>query len=63
MSECIRCGKKLSKDDIGLHKKLVNRGDEKFMCKSCLASHFEITEEQCDELIEKFRKNGCTLFK
>ena len=26
MAQCITCGKTLSNDEIGLHKKLVNRG-------------------------------------
>jgi LCP family protein required for cell wall assembly len=59
---CIVCGKELTRDEIGLHKKLVNRGATAFKCKPCLAAFFRITEEQCDEMIAHFRETGCTLF-
>lgn len=59
---CIRCGAKLSHDEIGLHKKLVNRGATTFMCKACLAREFRISIEQCDEIIEHYRQMGCLLF-
>jgi DNA-directed RNA polymerase subunit RPC12/RpoP len=59
---CIACGKELTRDEIGLHKKLVNRGATEYKCKPCLAAFFRITEEQCDEMIAHFRETGCTLF-
>ena len=59
---CIKCGKDLTKDDIGLHKKLVNRGDEECMCVLCLAEHFEVSEAFLRKKIEEFKKIGCTLF-
>ncbi len=62
MEHCMTCGKALTSNEIGLHKKLVNRGSTEFMCKKCLSAHFKITEEQCDELIEKFKRSGCILF-
>ncbi len=64
MSEefCTRCGAGLSRDEIGLHKKLVNRGATAFMCKECIAKEFKISIEQCDEIIEHYRQMGCLLF-
>ena len=62
MHKCIRCGKALDADDIGCHKKLVNRGATEFMCVSCLAGHFGSTEEKLRILIEEYRAYGCTLF-
>ena len=59
---CQKCGARLTRDDIGLHKKLVNRGAVTFFCKTCLAKEFHITEEACDMMIERLRKNGCSLF-
>ncbi len=60
---CITCGKELNKEDIGLHKKLVNRGATEYKCKSCLAIFFRITEAQCDDMIAHFKETGCSLFQ
>lgn len=52
----------LTDDEIGLHKKLCNRGATEFMCIDCLAKHFEVAPELLHEKIEQFKKMGCTLF-
>lgn len=62
MSECIKCGKKLTFDEIGLHKKMVNRGATEYMCITCISQHFKISEENLRDKIEYFRRTGCTLF-
>ena len=62
MEYCISCEKELANDDIGFHKKMVNRGAEEFMCISCLCKYFGLTEEKAHEMIENFKKMGCTLF-
>lgn len=64
MSElyCITCGEELCNDDIGFHKKMVNRGATEFMCVKCLSEYFGLTEEKSRELIARFRSEGCTLF-
>lgn len=62
MSVCINCGKELSPTDIGLTKKLINRGATKFMCKKCLAHKFNVTESRLDEKVAEFRAAGCLLF-
>ena len=59
---CVRCGAALTKDDIGLTRKLINRGATEFCCLSCLARHFELTEEILREKIKEFKAMGCTLF-
>lgn len=60
--KCIRCGRALTYEDIGFHRKMVNRGAKEFMCIPCLAQHFGISVEKCHEMIERFRAQGCTLF-
>ena len=60
---CVRCGAVLGKDDIALTRKMVNRGAEEFFCISCLAGHFELTEEILREKIKEFKAMGCTLFQ
>ncbi len=59
---CFQCGRLLEADEIALTKKLINRGAEHFFCLSCLAVHFEATEESLREKIRYFREMGCTLF-
>ncbi len=48
--------------DIGLHKKMINRGATSFMCVDCLAKHTGLTREILLEKAEQFRKMGCILF-
>ena len=60
---CVRCGAPLVKDDIAMTRKMINRGAESFYCLSCLADHFELTEDILREKIKEFRAMGCTLFQ
>ena len=62
MSVCINCGRELCPTDIGLTKKLINRGATHFMCKKCLADKFNVTETRLDEKVAEFRAAGCLLF-
>lgn len=60
---CIKCGKTLSGNDVGLTKKLINRGSTEFMCIDCLAEKFNCSRELLEKKIEQFKASGCTLFK
>ena len=60
--KCINCSKELTKNDIGMHKKMVNRGAREFMCIPCLSKYFHIPEEAIYKKIDYFKKMGCTLF-
>lgn len=62
MDKCVNCGKPLSVNAIGLHKRLINRGAEEYMCKACLAKHFNVSAELLDEKIKMYIMQGCTLF-
>jgi len=62
MDKCIKCGCQLTSDDIGLTKKLINRGAEEFMCIDCLAQKFKVTPERLQEKIKEFKEQGCLLF-
>ena len=59
---CRTCGRRLTKDEIALTRKLVNRGAAEFCCLSCLADHFQVSEDALREKIIQFREMGCTLF-
>jgi len=62
MDICKTCGRELTRDEIGLTKKLINRGATEFLCMTCLAEKFDMTEAECQTLIEHFRDAGCHLF-
>ncbi len=64
MANCYVCGKEdLSKDEIGITKKLIDKKAKKFYCISCLAEYLEVTEEELLDKIEEFKNEGCTLFQ
>ena len=60
---CYVCGKgPLSKDAIGLTKKLIDKNARSYYCIHCLADYLEVTEEELLDKIEEFKSEGCTLF-
>ena len=62
--QCFVCGKiPLTKDEIGIVKKMLDKKAKQFYCLSCLAEYFEVTEEELLAKIEQFKDEGCTLFK
>jgi hypothetical protein len=59
---CISCGKSLMRDEIAIHKKLINRGADRFLCIHCLSEYFKVDERLIYEKITYFKEQGCTLF-
>ena len=59
---CARCGRELTPDEMGLSRKLINRGTQVFFCLTCLAEDFRLPEAELLEMIQRFRAGGCTLF-
>ena len=62
MAQCMQCGRSLTGDEIGLHKKMINRGATEFLCISCLAEVYHCEESLLEKKIEQFREQGCMLF-
>lgn len=61
--KCYVCGKTpLTKNEIGLSKKLIGKNTEKFYCIDCLAEYLEVTTEELLAKIEEFKNEGCKLF-
>ncbi len=59
---CVSCGRLLTRDEMGLHRKLVNRAADSFYCISCNAEQFGVTAALLEEKIRQFKEMGCTLF-
>ena len=60
---CFVCGKtKLSKNEIGLNKKLLGRKIQKYYCLDCLAEYLEVTSEFLLAKVGEFKEQGCTMF-
>lgn len=62
-SKCKQCGRILTKDEIGLHKKLYNRGASSYFCIDCSSQYLEIPVPLLQKKIEEFKAMGCTLFR
>lgn len=56
------CGKRLSKDMIGLNMKLLGRNTEGRMCLKCLAEFMNTDVKSLKNQIEEFKSTGCNLF-
>ena len=60
--KCYVCGKSpLSKDEIGLTKKLIDKKTTNFYCLSCLAESLEVTEEELARFTEEERRGMMAL--
>jgi hypothetical protein len=62
--DCFVCGKKrLSKNEIGLNKKMIGRGVKQFYCLTCFAEYYGVTSEELLAKTEDFKLQGCVLFE
>ena len=60
---CYICEKEaLSKNEIGLTKKLLGKDSKRFYCLDCLAEYLEVDTEFLIAKVEEFNEQGCTLF-
>jgi len=61
---CYVCKKYIiTKNEIGLNKKLLGRKITKFYCYDCLSEQLGVTVEELIDKIEYFKSQGCTLFE
>lgn len=60
---CYVCRKEaLSKNEIGLTKKLLDKDSKRFYCLDCLADYLEVDTELILAKVEEFKEQGCKLF-
>lgn len=61
--QCAACGKSgLSKNEIGISKKLIDPAGENLYCLSCCAEYLEVSEQDILDKIEEFKEDGCVMF-
>lgn len=60
---CYHCHKPVSRDDIGMTRKLINRGTTRYYCISCLAEAFDLTVDDVCKKMNYYKSIGCTLFQ
>ena len=60
---CFFCGKEpLSKKEVGLTKKLIDKDSTRFFCLGCLAEHLEVDPEFLLVKAEGLKDQGCKEF-
>jgi hypothetical protein len=61
---CFACGKEpLTRDEVGVSKKLLGRKIKHFFCLHCLAGLLDVTIDELIARIEEFKDQGCVLFE
>lgn len=61
---CYMCKKtQLSRNTIGINKKLLGDNVKRFLCLECLANYLEVTVSDILAKIEEFKESGCKLFE
>lgn len=64
MKVCISCGiENLSKNTIGINKKLLGEKVKNFYCMDCLAEYLGVSKQDIMDKIEEFKEQGCKLFE
>ena len=46
--KCMQCERELTFNEIGAHKKFINRGSRSFLCRICLAKKLDVPPELRD---------------
>ena len=60
----IACGKRpLTKNEIGINKKLLVMKSKNFYCLECLANFLEVEPQDILNKIKDFKNDGCKLFE
>ena len=64
VKECQYCHAALTRDEIGLNKKLFESDAKKGRCSclACMAEMLEVTVEELNGKIQEFKAQGCKLF-
>lgn len=58
---CMKCRKRTDAVDRGMYRRFVHREAAEYLCLSCLAEKFKVSEESLRERAETL-KEDCALF-
>ncbi len=61
--KCEVCGAELTRDEIGLSRKLLGRASKACRCINCLSAAFRVGVPELQALIDRFKAAGCTMFR
>ncbi len=59
---CCDCKKPLSKDEVALNRKMIDKNTKEFRCLECLSEQFGCEVGDLQIKIDEFKEQGCTLF-
>ena len=61
---CMICAKEnLSRNEVGLNRKLLGRNVDRFYCIDCLARHFDTNAGEMNAKIDDYKQRGCKMFE
>ena len=61
--KCLWCDQDIKELDIvALNRKLFGEGITQFYCRDHLSEQLECSSEDLDDMIQKYKEEGCTLF-
>lgn len=60
--ECKDCGVALTKDEIALYRKIIEKNAKEYLCLDCLSEMLGCSREDLEIKIDEFKEQGCTLF-
>ena len=60
---CRSCGKKLESDETAINRRLGRSNSADFLCVDCLALYFKCSRQVIEEMIEHFKRTGCSFFR
>ena len=61
--KCDACGRELKEIEISLTKKLIGRAANEYLCVSCLAGLFGVSERLLLMKAREYFNAGCVLFR
>lgn len=61
--KCRSCPGDVSTVAWALNLKIISRETKEFLCLACLAKHFKTSEEVLLATAERYRNQGCVLFR
>ncbi len=53
----------MSKNTIGINRKLLGEKVDSFYCIDCLAEYLGVSKQDIMDKVEEFKEQGCKLFE